>query len=123
VAILDSRVSVSRFGADSFVVAAGGELDLYTADRLRDKLGDVLELGGRRVLIDLTGVCFIDSTALGILVDAAKALRSARGRMVIVADDPRITRIIEITGLERLFQIEASLPEAVQRLVDGRNGH
>ena len=121
--ILDSRVSVSRFGADSFVVAAGGEFDVHTAYLLRDKLSGVLDLGARRVLVDLTGVCFIDSTALGVLVDAGKTLRAARGRMIIVADDPRITRIIEITGLERLFEIEASLPEAVQRLVAGRNGH
>ena len=74
--LLDVRVSVSRFGADSFVVAAGGELDLYTVDRLRDKLGDVVERGARRVLVDLTGVSFMDSTALGVLVGSAKALRS-----------------------------------------------
>jgi anti-anti-sigma regulatory factor len=41
--------------------------------------------------------------------------------MVLVADDPRVTRVIEITGLERVFRIEASLPEAVQRLVGDRD--
>ena len=44
--ILDARVSVSRFGTDSFVVAAGGELDLYTSERLREKLADAFEQGG-----------------------------------------------------------------------------
>lgn len=116
--ILDARVSVSRFGADSFVVAAGGELDLYTAERLREKLSDVLEQGGRRVLVDLSGVSFMDSTALGVLVGTAKALRSSDGQLVLVADDPRVTRVIEITGLTRVFRIESSLPEAVQRLVE-----
>ena len=120
--ILDARVSVSRFGSDSFVVAAGGELDLYTAERLREKLADALELGGRRVLVDLTGVSFLDSTALGVLVGAAEALRSSGGQMVLVADDPRVTRVIEITGLGRVFRIEASLAEAVQQLVGGRDG-
>ena len=119
--ILDARVSVSRFGDDSFVIAAGGELDLYTSERLRDKLADVLESGGRRILVDLTGVAFMDSTGLGVLVDAAKALRSSGGQMVLVADDPRVTRVIEITGLQRVFRIERSLPEAVQKLVLGRN--
>jgi anti-sigma B factor antagonist len=122
VTILDARVSVSRFGSDSFVVAAGGELDLYTAERLREKLADALELGGRRVLVDLTGVSFLDSTALGVLVGAAEALRSSGGQMVLVADDPRVTRVIEITGLGRVFRIEASLAEAVQQLVGGRDG-
>ena len=117
--ILDARVSVSRFGSDCFVVAAGGEFDLYTTERLRDKLADVLELGGRQILVDLTGVSFMDSTALGVLVDAARALKSSGGHLVLVADDPRLTRVFEITGLRRVFRIEASLPEAVHRLVDG----
>ena len=119
--ILDARVSVSRFGSDSFVVAAGGELDLYTAEHLREKLDDALERGGRRILVDLTGVAFMDSTALGVLLDTAKALRATGGQMVLVADDPRVTRVIEITGLRRVFRIESSLPEAVQQLVLGRH--
>jgi anti-sigma B factor antagonist len=122
VPILDARVSVSRFGIDSFVVAAGGELDLFTSDRLREKLADVLELGGRRILVDLTGVSFIDSTALGVLVGTAKTLRSSGGQMVLVADDPRVTRVIELTGLAGIFRIESSLPEAVQRLVERPHG-
>jgi anti-sigma B factor antagonist len=119
--ILDARVSVSRFGSDCFVVAAGGEFDLYTTERLREKLADVLELGGRQILVDLTGVSFMDSTALGVLVNAAKVLKSSGGHLVLVADDPRVTRVIEITGLGRVFRVEPSLPEAVQRLVNGSN--
>jgi anti-sigma B factor antagonist len=122
VPILDARVSVSRFGTDSFVVAAGGELDLFTSERLREKLDQVLELGGRRILVDLTGVSFMDSTALGVLVGAARTLRSSGGQMVLVADDPRVTRVIEITRLARVFRIESSLPEAVQQLVRGPSG-
>ena len=122
VPVLDSRVRVSRFGSDSFVIAAGGELDLHTSERLRDTLAEVLELGGRRILVDLTGTSFIDSTALGVLVGAAKTLRSTGGQMVLVADDPRVTRVIEITGLERVFHIASSLPEAVQQLVEGPGG-
>jgi anti-sigma B factor antagonist len=122
VAILDARVTASRLGSDSFVIAAGGELDLHTAELLREKLADALDLGGRRILVDLTGVSFMDSTALGALVGAAEALRPLGGQMVLVADDPRVTRVIEITGLERVFRIESSLPEAVQTLVGGRDG-
>ena len=60
--------------------------------------------------------------AMSVLVAAAKALRSSSGQLVLVADDPRVTRVIEITGLGRVLRIESSLPEAVQRLVDGRDG-
>jgi anti-sigma B factor antagonist len=121
VAILDVRVSVSRFGDDSFVVAAGGELDLHTVEPLREKLADVLEQGGRNVLVDLAGVTFIDSTTLGVLVNTARALRSSRGRLVIVADDSHVTRAIELSGLEHLLPVRPSLPEAVQDLVSRRS--
>lgn len=120
--ILDARISVSRFGKDSFVVAAGGELDLHTTELLRGRLDGVLAAGGRRILIDLTGVSFMDSTALGVLVEAAQTLRDAGGRVVLVADDPRVTRVIEVTGLGRVFRVESSLPEGVQALVGGVDG-
>ena len=118
--ILDVRISVSRFGADSFVVAVGGELDAYTVEPLHECLADVLESGARGVLVDLTGVSFLESTTLGVLLDAAKALRSSGGRMVLVADDPRVKRIFELTGLNRTFNVQSSLPEAVQELVARR---
>ena len=118
--ILDVRVDVSRFGADSFVIAVGGELDLHTAEPLRESLADVLEHGARSVLVDLTGVSFIDSTALTVLVDAGRALKSSRGEIVVVADDPRVLRVMEITGLDRVFRVSSSLQEGVQDLVGRR---
>jgi len=120
VSILDVRVSSSRFGSDSFVVAVGGELDLHSVEPLREELADVLERGARCILVDLTGVSFLESTTLAILIDAAKALRASGGHMVLVADDPRVKRIFEITGLERTFYVESSLPEGVQELVAQR---
>jgi len=117
VSLLDVRVSVSKFGADSYAVAVGGELDPATIEPLRERLGEVIDQGALRVLVDLTGVTFIESTALGVLVDAAKSIRSAGGQMVLVADDPRITRIIEITGLQQILRVEDSLAEGVEELV------
>ena len=119
--ILDARVSVSRFGPDSFVVAADGDLDGDTAERLRETFAEVLELGGRQLLVDLTGVSFTDPTALQLIAHTAKTLRSRGGRVVLVTDDPRVTRAIEITGLERGVRVESSLPEAVQQLVKWRD--
>lgn len=118
--LLDVRVSVSRFGADSFVVAVAGELDMHTATPLREQLEEVLDEGGRNLLVDLTGVSFLDSTALGVILEAARSLRSRSGQLVVVADDPRVTRTFRIAGLERVLRLESSLPEGVQELVDGR---
>ena len=118
--LLDVRVSVSRFGDDSFVVAVGGELDMHTVVPLREKLDDVVELGGRNVLIDLSGVSFLESTTLALLVDTARELRSTGGQLVLVADDRRVIRAIQLTGLEGVLNVQSSLPEGVQELVDGR---
>ena len=118
--MLDVRVSISRFGADSFVVAVGGELDMHTIRPLRENLGDVLDRGGRNVLVDLTGVSFLDSTTLALLLDTARKLRSSSGQLVLVADDARVTRAIQLSGLHRVFNVQSSLPEGVQELVDGR---
>lgn len=92
---------------------------MYTVAPLREKLGEVLERGGRNVLVDLTGVSLLDSTTLGVLLDAARTLRSTSGQLVLVADDPRVTRVFQIAGLERVLRIESSLPEGVHELVDG----
>ena len=73
--------------------------------------------GALRVIVDLTGVTFIDSAGLGVLVREAKRLSALGGTCVLVADDPRILRIFEITGLGRMFGIERSLAEGVDRLV------
>jgi anti-sigma B factor antagonist len=118
--LLDVRVNVSSFGDDSFVVAVGGELDMYTVMPLRKKLDDVLELGGRNVLIDLSGVSFLESTTLALLVDTARELRTTGGQLVLVADDGPVIRAIQLTGLEGVLNVQSSLPEGVQELVDGR---
>lgn len=118
--LLDVRVSVSRFGDDSFVVAVGGELDMHTVVPLREKLAEVLERGGRNVLLDLTGVSFLESTTLVLLLDTARKLRFARGQLVVVADDARVIRAIELTGLDRALNVQSSFPEAVQELVHGQ---
>ena len=93
---------------------------MHTATPLREQLEEVLDEGGRNLLVDLTGVSFLDSTALGVILETARSLRSTSGQLVVVADDPRVTRIFRIAGLERVLRLESSLPEGVQELVDGR---
>ena len=116
-AVVASRVSLAQIGADTFVVSVLGELDLATVEPFELKLAEVLERGARRLIVDLTGVTFMDSVALGALVRDTKRLRLGGGQCVVVADDPRILRVFEITGLDRMFGIERSLAEGVDRLV------
>jgi anti-sigma B factor antagonist len=117
------RASTAQIGADAYVVSVSGELDIATAGRLGDELGRTSERGARRVIVDLVGLTFIDSVALGVLTEEARRLRASGGTCIVVSQDPRILRVFEITGLDRIFRIERSLAEAVDEVIDGAARH
>ena len=116
-AVVPARASTAQIGEDAFVVSASGEVDIASVETLERELDGLARRGALRVIVDLTGVTFIDSAGLGVLVREAKRLSALGGTCVLVADDPRILRIFEITGLGRMFGIERSLAEGVDRLV------
>jgi anti-sigma B factor antagonist len=80
----------------------------------------MLEDGARSVVVDLIGVTLLDSAALGVLISTAKALQRAGGELVLVVDDRRVLRTIEIAGLQPFFDIRPSLMEAVEDVIDRR---
>jgi anti-sigma B factor antagonist len=111
--------TTAQIGADAFVVSVSGELDMATAGRFAQEFERTAERGARRVIVDLVGLTFIDSVALGVLTEEARRLRAAGGTCIVVSQDPRILRVFEITGLDRIFRIERSLAEAVEGMTDG----
>ena len=117
------KATTAQIGADAYVVSVSGELDIATAGRLRDELGRTSKRSARRVIVDLVGVTFIDSVALGVLTEEARRLRASGGSCIVVSQDPRILRVFEITGLDRIFRIERSLAEAVEGVIDGVAAH
>jgi anti-sigma B factor antagonist len=94
------------------VIAVTGEIDVATAPQLRECLHRVIAEGGNTVVLDLLGVTFLDSTALGVLVGALKRCRELGGDLHVVVADPRIMKIFEITGLTNVFTITDSLQAA-----------
>jgi anti-sigma B factor antagonist len=109
---VDPEIRVAHVGERTSVVAVHGELDLNAADPLRN----ALENGhrrGHRIVVDLVGATFIDSTALGIIAASAKQLDGSGGSLTVVASDPRIVRIFKLTGLDRTIRVERSLAEAI----------
>jgi anti-sigma B factor antagonist len=106
-------VKTAQLGGDTFVVSVRGEADLETAQDIERELLDVLRLGGRSVAVDLVEVGFIDSTALGLLLRFKPRFEARGGDLVLVSEDRRILRTLEITGLDRIFRIERRLGEAV----------
>src|SRR2546430_15509417 len=113
------RATTAQIGSDAFVVSVSGELDIATAGRLGEELERTSERGARRVIVDLVGLTFIDSVALGVLTEEARRLRATGGTCIVVSQDPRILRVFQITGLDRIFRIERSLAEAVEGGLEG----
>lgn len=119
---IEFRISSAALGRGMQIVSLAGEVDAHTAPRLNEELAGAIESGARRLVVDLAGASFIDSTVLGILLQAQRRLERLEGQLVLVSDDPRILRVFELTGLDRRFTIERSLMETIGTLADGAAG-
>ncbi len=95
------------------VVEVAGEIDVYTAPRLREVVVGAIEAGHTRLVIDIESVAFLDSTGLGVLVGALKRVRADNGSLDIVCTSERLLRIFGITGLDKIFGLHASVDEIV----------
>lgn len=100
-------------GAGCAVLLVAGEVDVYTAPQLRERIMALLADGARHVVADLRGVDFLDSTGLGALVGGLKRLREQGGSLTLVTGTDKILRIFRITGLVRAFALHPSLTQAI----------
>ncbi len=106
-------IKTEELGDDAYVISLAGEVDLYTAPEFKQQLLEVIGQGGKYVIVDFTNTTFIDSTTLGVLVGGVKRLRTNDGQLALVCNDRNITKIFEITGLDRIFTIHQTRDEAV----------
>ena len=109
-------INTEELGNDAYVISLTGEVDLYTAPEFKEQLLEIVGKGGKEVVVDLSNTTFIDSTTLGVLVGGVKRLRPNGGQLTLVCSDRNITKIFEITGLDRVFPIYASRAEAVENI-------
>ena len=96
----------------SVVVSLAGELDLYNAHEVRDALLECCAESPERLVVDLSGVKFIDSTALGVLIEARTKLPNRRG-FLLAAPGMETRRALEISGLDRHFAVHDTLDSAL----------
>jgi anti-sigma B factor antagonist len=94
------------------VVRLGGELDLYNAPQVRSALADACAESPERIVVDLGEVEFIDSTALGILIETRTKLPNRDG-FLLAAPGLETRRALQISGLDKLFTVHGSVPEAL----------
>jgi anti-sigma B factor antagonist len=103
--------AVERTG-DAVVVSLAGELDLYNAEAVRAVLLEECARKPERVVVDLSRVDFIDSTALGVLIEARSKLENHRG-FLLASPAAETRRALEISGLDRHFGLHDTLDAAL----------
>jgi anti-sigma B factor antagonist len=102
----------TREVAGHTVLEIRGEVDVYTASMVRERLLDVIDNGGGSVVADLRRVEFLDSTGLGVLVGALKRLRMAGRDLTLVCDSEKLLKIFRITALDRVFALHETVEAA-----------
>ena len=81
-------------------------------------LSAIVDGGPTSLVLDLTGVMFIDSTGLSVLLSALRQVTHAGGQMAVVCSNPTVLRLFEITRLDTTFDIHAELEPAVAAVQD-----
>lgn len=114
----DFRVEEDQPRRGTVVMSVYGDLDLHTADELGDRLVSAVERGATSLVVDLTGVAFVDSQGLGALLRGTRRLGAGEGRFRLVVPAPEIRRVFEITSLDRVFPLDETRDQALARGAD-----
>lgn len=110
---MELKVGTQRLDDGTCVVSVAGEIDMYTAPEFERRLLGAAENGGGTLIVDLCECTFIDSTALGILIEGHRRLEGSARSLVLVSDDVNIRKVFDVTGLDRVFTICRSRAEAL----------
>jgi anti-sigma B factor antagonist len=111
------RATVAEVGGQIALVSVSGELDLYVENELRDTLASAARLDVSTVVVDLSGVSFLDSTACGILVAETKRLRHVGKGLVLVSNGNFAAGVLGVAGIDQIVPVYPTLHAAFQRLL------
>lgn len=109
---MDLQLNTRTPNDTTVIIEVGGELESATCDDLREAILHEVAMNRSHIIVDLREVTFIDSTGLGVLVGGLKKMREHQGKFSLVSTQPRITRILQISGLMKFFPIYSTPEEA-----------
>jgi anti-sigma B factor antagonist len=90
-----------------------GEVDVYSAPELRERLSELVNISEPSLVVNLSEVTFLDSTGIGTLVAGLNRAVQFGGTLTLVCDQERILKLFRITGLDTVFAIRPSVEEAL----------
>ena len=118
---IGDEVQVEDAGEDLAILVVGGEVDFEVSPQLKARLMKTIKAGRRRLVLDLSDVTFIDSTAIGVIAGAVEKLDEAGGgSLAIVCTHDKVMQIFEITGLDSVITVHPSREEALAALAVAR---
>lgn len=115
--VLPFRATVADLGDQLVLVSVSGELDLHVEPELRSCLAATDGLGARAVVLDLSGVSFLDSTICGLIVGEAKRGVGGNRELVLVGNGSHPTQVLRLAGIDRVVRLFPTLHDALQNLV------
>ncbi len=107
--------------AGAHVICVSGEIHVSTAPQFSARLTEAIESGKIALVLDMSGVEFIDSTGLSVLLNALRRVTRQQGSLALVVSNPTVLRLFEITRLDSTFDIAPSRDEAIGRVQAGGN--
>jgi anti-sigma B factor antagonist len=109
---IDIKVTTREAG-DRTVIDVEGEVDVFTAPKLRETIIACISEGKDKLIVNLSGVDFMDSTGLGVLVGGLKRVKERNGELAIAGAQGTVLRVLNVTGLNAVFPLHDSVDAAV----------
>ncbi|MDP4162993.1 MAG: anti-sigma factor antagonist [Bacillota bacterium] len=110
---MNIKIDIEEYN-ESLEIKVEGEIDAYTAPKLRDAIFPLSEKENVKMIIDLTDVLYMDSTGLGVIVGVFKSVRAHNGDFKLIGLSDRLKRLFEITGLADIIDINSQIEGGVQ---------
>ncbi len=109
-------VPTARHEGDALFITVRGEIDLHSSPDLRtDLLGLLQKTGAQRLILNLEGVPYMDSSAIAVLVEALQKLRKTGGKVILTNLQPRVKGLLEIARLNSIFGIATDEADALTK--------
>jgi len=110
------EIGSRREGSEAGVLSLKGEVDVANAHQVRDAALKLVSEGVRLLVVDLSGIEYMDSAGLGVLVAIHKRLREQGGSLAVAGPQPRVGRLFEITGLSQVFAVREDAAAALKEV-------